>query len=79
MTIRESYTPPTSNELRMLLKKWELTGSQWAGQVGISGSSARIFTGGKKQLPYGILFTLFAKNDGIFIGGDWRDEVSFYE
>lgn len=72
----EEYKPPTKEEFRALLTKWELSGSKAADLVGLnSGRMIRNYTSGKTDVPYAVLFTFFAKMDGKFISKEWRKDV----
>jgi len=73
---QDNYIPPTPDEIRALLSKWELSGAKAGAQVDINGRQVRKYTGGQAKVPYPVLFTLFAKNDGVFISKlDWRENL----
>lgn len=72
------YQPPTHIEARNLLKALELTGSKAAAQCGMKNSRRiRRFTSESgDSMPYTILFTLIAKNKGMFVSVEnWRDDI----
>lgn len=46
------YVPPTPDDIRAALKSGELTGSQAARLLGVSGRTVRKWTGGEQRMPY---------------------------
>ncbi len=75
-----SYRAPTFIEARQILKALELTGSQVANMCGMKNSrQVRKYTSQgleNNDIPYSVLFTIVAKNIGVFIGVDnWRDQL----
>ena len=54
----EGYKPPTAEDFRALLKRWNLTGSAAGALVGVNGRHIRRYTGGHTRVPYAVLFTL---------------------
>ena len=75
-----NYVAPTAIEVRTILNEFNLSGSEAAKQTGMKNSRTfRKFTAegaANKELPYTVLFTLVAKNLGIFVtAGGWKDSL----
>ena len=75
-----SYTPPSPSETRQIISAFSLSGSKVAEQTGMKNSrKVREFQSdkeGSQDMPYSILFTLVAKNIGLFVTVDgWRDQL----
>jgi hypothetical protein len=47
----ELYTQPSPEEIRTLLKKYELTGSRAGQLVGVGSRAVRRWTGGERPMP----------------------------
>jgi len=74
------YTAPTAIEVRTILKAFDLSGSEAAKQAGMKNSRTfRKYTAdgaANLEMPYTVLFTLVAKNLGIFITVDkWKESL----
>lgn len=70
------YRPPTADEFRLLLSRWELTGAAAGDLVGVKGRQIRRYTGGDTTVPYAVLFTLAMKMEGVSVSTDrWRYEL----
>lgn len=69
------YIPPTKEEFRGLLKKWNLTGAEAGKIINQTSRSIRKYTGGSSKIKYTALFTLCAKCEGKFITHNWREET----
>ena len=72
-----TYSPPTPDEARALLKRWGLTGSA-AGALlgGVDGRQIRRWTGGASRLPFAALYTLAARCEGVDLTPErWRTEM----
>ena len=70
------YEPPTPEEFRELLARWELTGAAAGALVGVNGRQVRRYTGGQTAVPYALLFTLAMKKERVAISaGGWRAEL----
>lgn len=70
------YKPPTKEEFRALLTRWELTGAQAGALAGLKGRQIRRYTAGDAEAPYAVLFTMAMKQEGISITVDrWRAEL----
>jgi DNA-binding transcriptional regulator YiaG len=48
----ELYTQPSPEEIRALLKKYELTGSRAGQLVGVGSRAVRRWTGGERPMPW---------------------------
>lgn len=75
-----TYTAPTPSEARQIISNFKLSGSKVAEQTGMKNSrKVREFQSdkeGSQDMPYSILFTLVAKNIGLFVTVDgWYDEL----
>ena len=75
-----SFTSPTPSEARQIISAFSLSGSKVAEQTGMKNSrKVREFQSdkeGSQDMPYSILFTLVAKNIGLFVTVEkWKDEL----
>jgi hypothetical protein len=74
------YDPPTPAELRALLSRWSLTGAAAGTAAGVTARQIRRYTGGDQAVPYGVLFTLAVKMQGVMISPPaWREELGLAE
>jgi len=73
-----SYSPPTSDEVRMLLRTLKLTGEKTAELLGLSaGRAIRHWTAGEAKLPFAKLYTLVHATTGMTCTPrGWREELS---
>ncbi len=46
------WREPTTGEIRLALKRGDLTGSQAGGLLGVNGRTIRKWTGGEQAMPY---------------------------
>ncbi|MEM7047009.1 MAG: hypothetical protein AAF442_05090 [Pseudomonadota bacterium] len=72
-----TYTPPTPQEMREILKALGLTGAATADLLDkASGRQVRRWTGGHSKMAYTDLYTLIHKTTGVAITkADWREEI----
>lgn len=70
-----TYTPPTSDEIRALLKKRGLTGSAAAKLCGVNPRTVRRWTGGDISMPYAVWRLLLDERKPIPENGAvvWQD------
>ena len=70
------YRAPSSEEVRDLLKRLELTGVQASALVDVKSRQIRRYTGGDAVMPYAVLYTLLSKTKQVSVSPDnWRSEL----
>jgi hypothetical protein len=75
--VQTEYMPPTTTEIRALLRRWDLSGSVAGHLLCINARTIRRYTGGERTVTYPMLFTLAAIREGILISrGAWRDDLN---
>ena len=74
---RPAYRPPTGEEIRALLRVWNLTGAAAGDMVGVGARQMGRYTGDEQDLPYAVLFALAAKVEGTHVSPwGWRAELA---
>ena len=70
------YNPPTSDEVRRLLKVLELTGAEAGALLDVNSRQIRRYTSGDSIMTYTVLYTLLARTRRADVTpANWRSEL----
>ena len=70
------YSPPTGTELRVLLRRWSLTGRAAGALVDVDSRTVRRWTGDERAMPFASLYVLAHQCEGLSITpSKWRDAL----
>ena len=71
-----TYKPPTTQELRDLLARLNLSRSQAGKLADVTGDKIGKWCAGKGQMPFSVLHTIINKSLAIDVSqGNWREEI----
>lgn len=70
------YTPPTGDELRAMLARWDITQRRAASLVGVDERAVHRWVAGERKMGFGSLYTLSGRAGGEEVSpGGWRYEL----
>ena len=75
-TPNNDYNPPTSDEVRRLLKALELTGAEAGALLDVNSRQIRRYTSGDSIMTYTVLYTLLGRTRRADVTpANWRSEL----